>query len=76
MTWSRALTIWKATFDGFLIVGLLSAISAGLLRIAKHKAFDLWIHDRYLPVFPGRLLLVAAVFFIFAFAIWKGRLSH
>jgi hypothetical protein len=67
--------IWKATFAGFLIVGLLSAISAGLLRITKHKVFDLWIHDRYLPVFPGRLLLVAAVFFIFAFAIWKGKLK-
>ena len=71
-----ALTIWKATFEGFLIVGLLSAISSGLLRITKHKAFDLWILDRYLPVFPGRLLLVAAVFFIFAFVIWKAKLSH
>jgi hypothetical protein len=69
-----ALPIWKAAFFGFLVVGLLSAISAGLLRITKHKAFDLWIHDRYLPVFPGRLLLVAAVSFIFAFAIWKGKL--
>ena len=70
-----ALTIWKATFDGFLVVGLLSAISAGLLGITKHKAFDLLIHDRYLPVFPGRLLLVAVVFSIFAFAIWKGKLK-
>jgi hypothetical protein len=70
-----ALTIWKATFAGFLIVGLLSAISSGLLRITK-KSFDLYILDRYLLVLPGRLLLVAAVFFIFAFAIWKGKLSH
>ena len=69
-------TIWKTTFDGFLVVGLLSAFSATLLRITKHKAIDLWIHDRYLPVFPGRLLLVAAVFFIIAFAIWKGKLPH
>jgi hypothetical protein len=69
-----ALTIWKATFEGFVIVGLLSAISSGLLRITK-KAFDLWILDRYLSVLPGRLLLVAAVFFILAFAIWKGKLS-
>ena len=67
--------IWKATFAGFLIVGLLSAISAGLLRIKKQRAFDIWILDRYLPVFRGRLLLVAAVFFIFAFAIWKGKLK-
>jgi hypothetical protein len=66
--------IWKATFAGFLIVGLLSAISAGLLRIKKQRAFDIWILDRYLPVFRGRLLLVAAVFFILAFAIWKGKL--
>lgn len=68
------MTIWKATFDGFLVVGLLLAISSGLLRITT-KSFDLWIHDWYLPVFPGRLLLVAAVFFILAFAIWKGKLS-
>ena len=66
--------IWKAAFDGFLVVGLLSAISAGLLRITKHKAFDLWILDRYLPVFPGRLLLLAVVFFILAFVIWKAKL--
>jgi hypothetical protein len=68
--------IWKAAFGGFLFVGLLSAISAGFLSIKKQRAFDLWILDRYLPVFRGRLLLVAVVFFIFAFAIWKGKLSH
>jgi response regulator of citrate/malate metabolism len=70
-----ALTIWKAAFEGFLVVGLLSTISAGLLRITT-KSFDLWILDRYLPVFPGRLLLVAVVFFVLAFAIWKAKLSH
>ena len=42
----------------------------------KQRAFNLWILDRYLPVFRGRLLLVAVVFFIIVFAISKGKLSH
>ncbi len=65
--------IWKAAFGGFLVVSLLSAISAGFLSIKKQRAFDLWILDRYLPVFRGRLLLVAVVFFHICFCYLEGQ---
>ncbi len=71
----KTLAIWKAIFGSFLLAGLLLAISSGLLAVTK-RSLDLYLHDRYLLVLPIRLLLISVLFFIAAFAVWKGRLSH
>jgi hypothetical protein len=55
--------------------GIFLALLAGLLAITK-RSLDLYIHDWYFPVLPGRLLLVSAFLVLTAMAIWNGKISH
>lgn len=69
------MSFWKMAFYVLLVTGSLLVISAGLLA-AKKAAWDLYIHDRYIPVFPSRLLLFAGILLLASLALWKGKLAH
>jgi len=55
--------------------GIFLALLAGLLAITK-GSLDLYIHDRYFLVLPGRLLFVSAVLILIALAIWNDKTSR
>lgn len=61
---------WKIVLFLSLGGGCLFLISAGLLATTV-RALDVSIHDRYFVIFPSRLLLVSAIFFVAALIVWK-----
>jgi hypothetical protein len=66
---------WKAILWFLLGGGLLFLISAVLLAATIHS-LDLSIHDKYVAIFPSRLLIISAVLLAATYVVWKAKFSH
>jgi hypothetical protein len=66
---------WKTILALFLVGGVSSLFSAGLLRFTR-RTLDLWVHDKYLVISPAHLLILSAIFLIATLIVWRARVSY
>jgi hypothetical protein len=64
--------MWKLKL-GLLVAGSTFFLCWAVVLAATTRTLDVYIHDKYVVISPGHLLLVAALLSSATFAVWKAK---